>query len=120
MILNLPINPSEVGYEIWVVGGATLSTLYTLYTLHTLYANTLYTLSILYTLFTSYTFYTKEKGKLLQPKGKREKVVPGIRVRIPLGNQTARTHALTNDTKRKDFLVGLNPQPPIHSSVIIR
>ena len=61
----------------------------------------------LYTLNTLYTFYTKEKGNLKRAKRekgkpkktKREKVGNLLWFRIPLANQTARTHAL-HDTKR--------------------
>ena len=43
---------------------------------------------------------TKEKGKLGAPQGKRENGGAVFWVRIPLGNQTARTHAHTNETKQ--------------------
>ena len=42
----------------------------------------------------------RETGKLGAQKGNMEKVGGPFWVRIPLGNQTARTHARTNETKR--------------------
>ena len=49
----------------------------------------------------------REKGKLEKAEQKREKVGPHLWARILLGNQTARTHARTDETKRNDFLVEL-------------
>ena len=54
-----------------------------------------------------------EKGKFGVQKEKRRKVVPRIWVRIPQGNQTARTHARTDETERNDFPVGIATQPPM-------
>ena len=58
----------------------------------------------------------RKKGKLATAKGKQEKEGTVFWVRVPLGNQTARTHARTDDTKRNDFPIGLVPQPPIRMS----
>ena len=58
----------------------------------------------------------REKGKLAKPKGKRGKVGNLFWSRTPLSNQTARTPARTNETKRNNFPVGLIPQPPIKPS----
>ena len=55
----------------------------------------------------------KEKGKVPRSTGKKEKSGALFWDQIPLGNQTARTYALANETKRKDFPVGLTPKPPI-------
>ena len=55
----------------------------------------------------------REDGKLAMAKGKKEKVGARIWDRIPLGDQTARTPARTNETKRNDFPAGLPPKPPI-------
>ena len=51
----------------------------------------------------------RKKGKLKTAYGRREKVGTRFWFRIPLGNQTARILACTNETKRNDFLVGLTP-----------
>ena len=40
----------------------------------------------------------REKGKLEKAEGKREKVSPGILLRMPLGNQTARRYARMKET----------------------
>ena len=57
-IHRLPIKPTEVGKEVWGVGGATLYTPGTLYTPCTLYSlHTLYTFYKLYTLYTSLRFH---------------------------------------------------------------
>ena len=54
------------------------------------------------------------KGKGKAPHGKREKEKRGTVFRgpIPLGDQTARTNARTNGTKRNHFPVDLTVQAP--------
>ena len=74
-----------------------LYTLYTIYILHTLC-----TISIL---SASLTLGKREKG-IQRETGKGGAV---FWVRIPLGNQTARTQARTNETKGNDFPAGLAP-----------
>ena len=56
---------------------------------------------------TLYTLHTSEKGKLGGLKGEREKVGGHFVYRIPLGNQSTRTHTRTHE--RNDFPVGLHP-----------
>ena len=58
----------------------------------------------------------REKGKLPRPKGKREKVGPLFRFRMPLGNHTARMHARTHE--RNNFMVALTPSDIIYKSLL--
>ena len=91
----MSIKPTEVEWEILGGGGWRVATIYTLYLL----------------------FHFIQNGNGKARRGKREtrkprrghmekaKVGPGIWVRIPFGNQTARKHgrhARTNETKRND------------------
>ena len=101
---KIPTSPTEVGKEVWGRGEATLYTLYTLYTLNTLHTS--------HTLHNLYITHRSEKGKLATAKGKREQVGARTWDRIPLGNQTARAVARTNETRQR-FPGWTHPQPPM-------
>ena len=66
----------------------------------------------LYNLYTLYITHTRENGKLGAPKGNRTKVGALFWARIPLGNQTARTHARLNETKRSESISQLKSSLP--------
>ena len=55
--------------------------------------------------------HSREKGKFGGPKRKRKKVGKDFWDRTPLGNQTARKHARTKETKRNETISRLDSPP---------